>query len=196
MELKENLKLGLLGIIAVTLIINTFFMGDSVNTASSPTTIAPVNQSNKIAPQIAPQIAPAPSPIANPVQVPVGPTTTMAYSEEAHNFGNIKQDTENEHVFKFTNTGTEPLIISNARGSCGCTVPSWPKTPIKPGESAAIKVKYDSKRIGPINKSVTITSNASNEPNSVIRIKGAIEAAPQGGNAPVNTPVNMAPTNK
>ena len=87
MELKENLKLGLLGIIAVTLIINTFFMGDSVNTASSPTTIVPVNQSNKIAPQV----APTPAPIANPVQVPAGPTTTIAYSEEVHNFGNIKQ---------------------------------------------------------------------------------------------------------
>ena len=97
--------------------------------------------------------------------------------------------------FKFTNTGTEPLIISNAKGSCGCTVPSWPKTPIKPGESAAIKVKYDSKRIGPINKSVTISSNASNEPTKVIRIKGMIEAAPQGDNAPVKPTSPMAPKN-
>ena len=92
MEAKENLKLGLLGIIAVTLIINTFFMGDGVSVTKSPTASAPVDQSNKIAPQI----APTPSPIANPVQVPAGPTTTIAYSEEVHNFGNIKQDTENE----------------------------------------------------------------------------------------------------
>jgi|TARA_B110000046_G_scaffold154569_1_gene164563 hypothetical protein len=126
----------------------------------------------------------------------VGSGPEIAFEKDVHDFGKMKQYGNASTEFKFTNTGTEPLIISNARGSCGCTVPSWPKTPIKPGESAAIKVKYDSKRIGPINKSVTITSNASNEPNTVIRIKGSIEAAPQGGNAPVNTPVNMAPTNK
>ncbi|MDA9820700.1 DUF1573 domain-containing protein, partial [Salibacteraceae bacterium] len=61
-------------------------------------------------------------------------------------------------------------------GSCGCTVPSWPKQPIKPGETSSIKVKYDSNRIGPINKSVTITSNAGNEPTKVLRIKGNITA--------------------
>jgi hypothetical protein len=175
MELKENLKLGLLGIIAVTLIINTFFMGDSVNTASSPTTIAPVNQSNKIAPQIAPQIAPAPSPIANPVQVPVGPTTTMAYSEEAHNFGNIKQDTENEHVFKFTNTGTEPLIISNAKGSCGCTVPQYPTEPIAPGESSEIKVVYKpGKQKGSQTKTVTVTANTT-PAQTLLKISADVE---------------------
>lgn len=127
-------------------------------------------------------------------QVGGGPEIT--FEKEVHDFGKMKQYGDASTEFKFTNTGTEPLIISNARGSCGCTVPQWPKTPIKPGESSAIKVKYDSKRIGPINKSVTITSNASNEPNTVIRIKGNIEAAPQGNSAPVKNTPSLAPTNK
>jgi len=171
MELKENLKLGLLGVIAVTLIINTFFMGAGVSTANSPTTIAPVNQSNNIAPQI----APTPSPIANPVSVPAGPTTTMAYSEEAHNFGNIKQDSENEHVFKFTNTGTEPLIISNAKGSCGCTVPQYPTEPIAPGESSEIKVVYKpGKQKGSQTKTVTVTANTT-PAQTLLKISADVE---------------------
>ena len=115
MELKENLKIGLLGVIAATLIINTFFMGDGVSVTKSPTASAPVDQSNKIAPQI----APTPAPIANPVQVPAGPTTTIAYSEEVHNFGNIKQDTENEHVFKFTNNNSGCVFICSPLQKCG-----------------------------------------------------------------------------
>lgn len=103
----------------------------------------------------------------------------VSFEKEVHDFGTMKQGGDASTDFKFKNTGTEPLIISNAQGSCGCTVPEWPKEPIKPGESAAIKVKYDSKRVGPINKSVTITSNATNEPTKVIRITGNIEAVPQ-----------------
>ncbi len=129
------------------------------------------------------------------VNAQVGSGPEIEFEKEVHDFGNMKQYGDASTEFTFTNTGTEPLIISNARGSCGCTVPSWPKTPIKPGESAAIKVKYDSKRIGPINKSVTITSNASNEPTKVIRIKGMIEAAPKGDNAPVKPASPMAPKN-
>ena len=129
------------------------------------------------------------------VNAQVGSGPEVEFEKEVHDFGTMKQYGDASTEFKFTNTGTEPLIISNAKGSCGCTVPSWPKTPIKPGESAAIKVKYDSKRIGPINKSVTISSNASNEPTKVIRIKSMIEAAPQGDNAPVKPTSPMAPKN-
>lgn len=107
----------------------------------------------------------------------------IVFEEEIHDFGTLKQGGDASTEFKFTNTGTEPLIISNAKGSCGCTVPEWPREPIAPGQSAAIKVKYDSKRVGPINKSVTITSNASNTPTKVIRIKGNIQAAPQTDDA-------------
>jgi len=90
-------------------------------------------------------------------------------------YGTIEQGADGVREFVFTNTGKSPLIISNAVGSCGCTVPTWPKEPIKPGQKAAIKVKYDTKRIGAINKSVTITSNAT-EPTKIIRIKGTVVA--------------------
>ena len=118
----------------------------------------------------------------------------IEFEKEVHNFGKMKQHGDASTEFKFTNNGTEPLIISNAKGSCGCTVPEWPREPIQPGESSAIKVKYDSKRIGPINKSVTITSNAENSPTKVIRIKGNIQAAPKTDDSamPVKEPT-MAP---
>ena len=107
------------------------------------------------------------------------------FKKEVHDYGTIEQGADGTCEFEFKNTGTAPLIIQTAKGSCGCTVPSYPKEPIAPGASATIKVKYDTNRVGPINKSVTITSNASNEPTKVIRIKGNVNAAPQGG-APVN----------
>ena len=102
---------------------------------------------------------------------------TMTFESDVVDYGTIEQGADGVREFKFVNNGKEPLIISNARGSCGCTVPTWPKEPIKPGESSVIKVKYDTKRLGAINKSVTITSNAENA-TKVIRIKGKI-IAPQ-----------------
>jgi hypothetical protein len=116
----------------------------------------------------------------------------IEFNKEVHDYGNIKYDGEPYCTFEFRNTGDEPLIISNAKGSCGCTVPEWPKEPIPPGGKGSIRVKYDTKRPGAINKSVTITSNAINEPNKVIRIKGEVGPAPE-----VGTPVNNtgAPTN-
>ncbi len=99
----------------------------------------------------------------------------IEFEKKVHDFGNLEQNGDASCEFKFTNKGTEPLIISNARGSCGCTVPQWPRKPIAPGESETIKVKYDSKRLGPINKSVTITSNAKENTTVVLRIKGKIE---------------------
>ncbi|MBN8703522.1 MAG: DUF1573 domain-containing protein [Bacteroidetes bacterium] len=101
----------------------------------------------------------------------------LKFEKETHDYGTIKQGADGNCEFKFKNTGKEPLIISNAQGSCGCTVPIWPKEPIKPGESSTIKVHYDTKRVGAISKSVTITSNAKNSP-AVIKIKGLVEAAP------------------
>lgn len=109
---------------------------------------------------------------------------TMTFESEVVDYGTIEQGADGIREFKFVNNGKEPLIISNARGSCGCTVPTWPKEPIKPGESSVIKVKYDTKRLGAINKSVTITSNAAS-PTKVVRIKGKIIA-------PQTTPVKEA----
>ena len=96
----------------------------------------------------------------------------ISFEKEIHDFGTFEQHGDGNYEFKFTNTGDAPLIISNSKGSCGCTVPVWPKEPIAPGVSNVIKVKYDTKRIGAFNKSVTITSNAVTNPTQVIRIKG------------------------
>jgi len=114
------------------------------------------------------------------------------FTKEVHDYGDIKYGADGTCSFEFKNTGTAPLIISNAKGSCGCTVPEWPKEPINPGQKAEIKVKYDTKRPGAINKSVTITSNAVNEPSKVIRIKGTVGPKPETG-APVNN--SGAPSN-
>lgn len=97
----------------------------------------------------------------------------IIFETESIDYGTLEKGADGVREFKFTNTGKSPLIISNARGSCGCTVPTWPKEPIKPGESGVIKVKYDTNRPGPINKSVTITSNAKT-PTKVLRIKGNV----------------------
>lgn len=117
---------------------------------------------------------------------PVAGGPEITFKKDVHDFGKVKQNGNATTEFVFTNTGTAPLIISNAKGSCGCTVPTWPREPIAPGAKAVIKVKYDSKRVGPINKSVTITSNAGNTPTKVIRITGEILAAPKDATAPVN----------
>lgn len=113
----------------------------------------------------------------------------ISFDTDVVDYGTIEQGADGMREFKFKNTGKEPLIISNATGSCGCTVPTWPKEPIKPGESSSIKVKYDTKRLGAINKSVTITSNAT-EATKVLRIKGNIIApkttpVKEGGAGPV-----------
>ncbi|MCX6275492.1 MAG: DUF1573 domain-containing protein, partial [Bacteroidetes bacterium] len=79
--------------------------------------------------------------------------------------------------FKFKNTGKEPLVISNAKGSCGCTVPTWPKEPIMKGQTGVIKVHYDTKRVGAFTKTVTIESNSKTNPR-VLTIKGIVEASP------------------
>ena len=128
-------------------------------------------------------------------QVVSGPAIIV--DKEVHDYGTIPFGGNGQCEFKVTNTGTEPLILSKCKGSCGCTVPTCEPTPIMPGQSSNITVKYDTKRAGVINKSVTITSNAVNEPTKVVRIKGTVEAdpnAPAPGGAPVKAPTG-APNN-
>jgi hypothetical protein len=128
-------------------------------------------------------------------QVVSGPAITV--DKEVHDYGTIPFGGNGQCEFKVTNTGTEPLILSKCKGSCGCTVPTCEPNPIAPGQSSNISVKYDTKRAGVINKSVTITSNAVNEPTKVVRIKGTVEAdpnAPAPGGAPVKAPTG-APNN-
>jgi hypothetical protein len=128
-------------------------------------------------------------------EVANGPVISL--DKTTHDYGTIIQGGDGACEFTVTNTGTEPLIISRCKGSCGCTVPKCDKDPIMSGATSSISVKYDTKRIGPINKSVTITSNASNEPTKVIRIKGRVEASDLGNpsGVPVKQPATGAPTN-
>lgn len=96
-------------------------------------------------------------------------------NKDVHDYGTIEKGGDPYGEFTVTNSGTEPLIISNAKGSCGCTVPEWDREPIMPGKTSKIKVRYDTQRVGPINKTVTLTSNAANEPTLTLRIKGNVK---------------------
>jgi hypothetical protein len=102
----------------------------------------------------------------------------IALDKDVHDYGTIAKGSDGSCYFTITNNGDAPLTITRAKGSCGCTVPDWPREPIAPGQSAKMKVTYDTNRPGPINKSVTITSNATNAPTKIVRIKGNVTATP------------------
>lgn len=106
-------------------------------------------------------------------------------NKDIHDYGRIEFGSNGICYFEITNTGNAPLILSNVKGSCQCTVPTWPKEPIAPGETAKIKVKYNTNRAGAINKSVTIKSNAVDFPTKIVRIKGTVLPESTNG-APVN----------
>lgn len=95
------------------------------------------------------------------------------FETEVVDYGEVKQHSNGERFFEFKNTGKLPIVISRVKASCGCTVPTKPKDPILPGESAQIGVKYDTGRLGSFMKTITITSNAS-EPTKMVKIKGKI----------------------
>jgi len=100
---------------------------------------------------------------------PVLPATAITFAENEHDYGDIYQDTKNEHIFEFTNTGDEPLVISNAVGSCGCTVPEYPKEPIAPGAQSEIKVVFSpGKKEGAQSKNVTITANTDPKQTKIV----------------------------
>jgi hypothetical protein len=101
-----------------------------------------------------------------------GPIIT--FENEIYNYGTIEEGADGTGTFNFTNTGNKPLILSNVKTSCGCLVPWWTKDPILPGGKATIRVRYYTKRIGPINKSITVVSNAINAPVKVLRVKGTV----------------------
>lgn len=100
------------------------------------------------------------------------------FEAEVHDFGTLDEGPKVTHEFTFKNVGKEPLIITSARASCGCTVPEKPEGPVLPGEEGKITVTYNTKgRIGTFNKGITITSNAK-KATKVIYIKGTVKKAP------------------
>jgi hypothetical protein len=130
-----------------------------------------------------------PTPEGTPA--PTGPTTSVEYSEMVYDFGEITEGAHVKYAFKFKNTGSEPLIIADAKGSCGCTVPDWPREPIAPGATSEIKVEFDSKGKGSDDgqkqtKKVTVTANT-NPPQTYLTITGVVKKDP---NAPKPTSPN------
>ena len=95
------------------------------------------------------------------------------FETEVIDYGDMEKGADGVRYFEFTNSGKEPLIISNIRSSCGCTVPEYPKTPIGPGESSKIKVKYNTNKTGPFRKTITITSNVEGK-KVVLTVKGSV----------------------
>ena len=102
----------------------------------------------------------------------------IEFEKVVHDYGDVPYNGNGECEFRFTNTGNEPLLVQKPKSSCGCTIPSWPKEPILPGESEVIKVTYRTNRVGNINKTVTVTSNAISNPTVVLRIKGRVLEQP------------------
>lgn len=183
--MKENIKIGLLAVIALTLSVNTYLQFSKENKGvshSAPISTLPPGHSlddghnhgtppNNFKPGTNELLPDG----VKPQDVPPGPTTSITFDTYNHDFGKIKQDTQNKKIFKFKNTGNEPLIIQNATGSCGCTVPKYPKEPIPPGGSGEIEVEYSpGKQQGLQNKTVTITANT-NPPTTTLNISADVQ---------------------
>ena len=118
----------------------------------------------------------------------------ITFEKRVHNYGTIVRGANGTCEFKFVNTGKEPLILSKPISSCGCTVPTWPLEPILPGKSEMIKVTYNTNTIGPINKTVTVYSNALTN-RVTLSIKGRViakpvETVPEKKNDLSATPIN------
>ena len=172
--MSESIKNGLMVFIAALLVVNTVLLvtNNSSSAYMDPSGArASFERSANVSPSAVANKKPADIASVDPLKTastkPKGPLTNIEFIESTVDFGNILQDSENTKVFKFTNTGSEPLIIENAKGACGCTVPQYPKEPIAPGETGEIKVVYKpGKQLNKQNKTVTITANT--EPNATI----------------------------
>jgi hypothetical protein len=116
-------------------------------------------------------------------------------ADEVYDFGTIVEGPAASHDFSFKNEGKEPLILSNVKASCGCTVPTWPKEPILPGKESKITATYNTQgRPGPFTKTITIESNAS-EPSKVVTIKGQVIKAEEDKSIPYASPSILSPKN-
>ena len=115
-------------------------------------------------------------------------SSEIKFTYQDYNYGTIIKGANGDCEFRFTNTGNEPLIITNCQGSCGCTVPTWTKEPVMPGKEGVIKVTYNTNRVGSFDKNVTVSSNAKNSP-VILHIKGIVQEVP-GNNGPIKPSMN------
>ena len=149
-------------------------------------------QDNKAAPGLSPVPAKPAAGLQQPAATPVPASAGAAvpvvdenagkfkFKEETHDYGEVPEGPLAETDFEFKNVGKKPIIIQEAHGSCGCTVPTWPHEPILPGQKAVIHVAYSTNgRPGPIMKDITINSNAQQSP-MVLHIKGTVKPKPTG----------------
>lgn len=135
----------------------------------------------------------APHEVATPPAEGTTPGPVMLFDATEVDYGTIEQNADPLRVFNFKNTGDQPLVIKHAKGSCGCTVPTYPKEPIMPGETGVIEVRYDTKRIGPFTKSVTLTTNEASG-RRVLKIKGKVnKPAEQPASVPASSPSIFSP---
>ena len=121
--------------------------------------------------------------VTQPVDNPNAPVIT--FEKTTHDYGTVTKGGDGTCEFKFKNNGVEPLILANVASSCGCTVPEWPREPILKGKSASVKVKYDTNRVGGINKTITVMSNAKT-PSIQLKIIGNVVEATNGAQMPQN----------
>lgn len=181
--MKEKIIIGALALIGVLTIFNTYQIATMDTYGSSTSRVVakkaevkkPTSKTNAL--NANKNIAGKPKfdPISSDkIKKPAGPKTTVKFDNYEHNFGNIAQNSQNKYVYSFTNTGKEPLIISKAKGSCGCTVPRWPKEPVAPGETGEIEIIYKpGKQKNKQSKTITVTANT--EPaNTILRVKANV----------------------
>ena len=100
----------------------------------------------------------------------------IVFDTLVHDYGTITKGSDGKCAFKFKNTSDTPLILTNVQASCGCTVPSWPREAIKPGESSAIDVKYNTNNVGHFTKRISVFTNKQNTP-IILMIKGSVVEA-------------------
>ena len=106
----------------------------------------------------------------------------IEFVKEVFDYGNVYANSGHDGIaeFKFVNTGTEPLVLTNVKAGCGCTLPFWQKEPVMPGDSGKVILKYNSiQSPHTINKSAVVSSNAVNNPSVVLRITGTVLAQPE-----------------
>lgn len=185
--MKEKIIIGAVALIGVLTIFNTYQIATMDTYGPSTSRVVakkaqkkeqakkPVSKANALDASITANEKPKFDPISSDkIKKPAGPKTTVKFDNYEHDFGNIAQNSNHKYVYTFTNSGKEPLIITKAKGSCGCTVPRWPKEPIAPGGTGEIEIIYKpGKQKNKQSKTITITANT--EPaNTILKVKANV----------------------
>ena len=189
MNMLKNLFAALIVVVSLSMIACQGDAGDAREKARESLS---ANQDGTVQPVSGDQASPGMTTNTNGAvsaeeQVPTGPTTSIQYEHTDYDFGSAKEGDKVKHTYKFKNTGSEPLIISSAKGSCGCTVPKWPSEPIAPGATGQIDVEFDSKgKPGKQTKRVTVTANTV-PAQTFLNITGNVEKDPNAPAAQTQT---------